>query len=89
MVSYPQKERLKIYADEWTVQPKDDKKISEMLDLGSYKYHPERMMIFDIKAYDWNCPQHITPRYTVEEIETAFTPQLTLAGMETLSGLSL
>lgn len=34
------------------------------------------MMIFDIKAFDWNCPQHITPRYTVEEIQTAFKPQL-------------
>jgi hypothetical protein len=22
-----------------------------------------------VDAYDWNCPQHITPRYTQSEIE--------------------
>jgi len=22
-----------------------------------------------VQAFDWNCPQHITPRYTKEEIE--------------------
>ena len=30
--------------------------------------------MIDIEAYDWNCPQHITPRYTREEIERALTP---------------
>jgi hypothetical protein len=33
------------------------------------------MMVFHIEAYDWNCPQHITPRYTTEEIEEAFAGQ--------------
>jgi len=33
------------------------------------------MMLFDIEAYDWNCPQHITPRYTLEDIEEAFAAQ--------------
>ena len=34
----------------------------------------ERVFVIDIEAYDWNCPQHITPRYTREEIERALTP---------------
>lgn len=25
-------------------------------------------LIIDVEAYDWNCPQHITPRYTIEDI---------------------
>jgi hypothetical protein len=33
------------------------------------------MLIFNIEAYDWNCPQHIVPRYTTNEIEQAFLPQ--------------
>ncbi len=33
------------------------------------------MMVFHVEAYDWNCPQHITPRYTVQEIEAAFEGQ--------------
>ena len=32
-------------------------------------------MVLHIEAYDWNCPQHIVPRYTVEEIEKALAPQ--------------
>jgi hypothetical protein len=28
----------------------------------------ERVFIIHVEAYDWNCPQHITPRYTAEEI---------------------
>jgi hypothetical protein len=33
------------------------------------------MMIFHIEAYDWNCPQHITPRYTIEEMNNALSTQ--------------
>ena len=33
------------------------------------------MIVLEIAAYDWNCPQHITPRYTAEEVETAFGSQ--------------
>jgi hypothetical protein len=34
-------------------------------------YHAEieRAMIINLKAWDVNCPQHITPRYTLEELE--------------------
>lgn len=53
----------------------DNPALLDLLDLGDYKFKPERMMVFNIEAYDWNCPQHITPRYTVEEIENALAPQ--------------
>lgn len=29
-------------------------------------------MVFHIKAYDWNCPQYITPKYSLEEIQEFF-----------------
>jgi hypothetical protein len=29
----------------------------------------ERGIVIDVEAFDWNCPQHITPRYTLAEIE--------------------
>ena len=36
----------------------------------------ERLVKLSIQAWDWNCPQHITPRYTVDEIsETGLTQQ--------------
>ncbi len=31
-------------------------------------------MILRVEAFDWNCPQHITPRYTIEEIKTMNQP---------------
>lgn len=75
MVDYPARARLKIFAKAEIVELKDNPNLFELLDLKEYRFRPERMMVFNIEAYDWNCPQHITPRYTVEEIEEAFKPK--------------
>jgi predicted pyridoxine 5'-phosphate oxidase superfamily flavin-nucleotide-binding protein len=34
----------------------------------------ERAIFIHVEGFDWNCPQHITPRYTVEELEPALAP---------------
>lgn len=75
MVDYPSRTRLKIYAKAEIVELKDDPVLYDLLDLHEYAFKPERMMLFHIEAYDWNCPQHITPRYTIDEIEEAFSGQ--------------
>jgi uncharacterized protein len=75
MVDYPSKTRLKILAKAEIVELKDDPALYKALDLNEYKFRPERMMILHIEAYDWNCPQHIIPRYTVEDIEEAFATE--------------
>lgn len=75
MVDYPARTRLKILARAEIVELKDDPKLYDLLDLDEYKFKPERMMVLHVEAYDWNCPQHITPRYTVEDIEEAFAGQ--------------
>ena len=75
MIDYPTRTRLKIFAKAEIVQLKDDPELYEQLNLEDYKFRPEQMLIFHIEAYDWNCPQHITPRYTTEEVEEAFLPQ--------------
>lgn len=33
-----------------------------------------RVIVFDVVAFDWNCPQYITPRYTTAEIDEVITP---------------
>lgn len=75
MVDYPSRTRLKILAKAEIVELKDDAALYNLLDLTEYKFKPERMMVFNVEAYDWNCPQHITPRYTVEDITEAFASQ--------------
>ena len=32
------------------------------------------MFVIRVDAFDWNCPQHITPRFTTEEIQDALAP---------------
>ena len=75
MVSYPHKARLKLYAKARVVQLADDPELFARIDVTGYQHRPERMIILEIAAYDWNCPQHITPRYTAEEVESAFSSQ--------------
>lgn len=75
LVSYPQRARLKIYAEAEIVELNEDNELYQFLKPEDYKFRPERMMIFKVKAYDWNCPQHITPRFSVAEIEELIEPQ--------------
>jgi predicted pyridoxine 5'-phosphate oxidase superfamily flavin-nucleotide-binding protein len=75
LVDYPRKARLKIYAEAEVLSLDENPKLMKNLTLGNYKYRPERIMVFHIKAFDWNCPQHITPRYTVEEVEQILASQ--------------
>lgn len=76
MMDYPARARLKIFAKAEIIELKDNPELLSKLDLGEYQFRPERMMLFHIEAFDWNCPQHITQRFTVEEIQIAFEPQL-------------
>ena len=75
MVSYPLRARLKMYAKIRVVALEDDPELFEQIDPADYTHRPERMMVLDLQAFDWNCPQHITPRYTVEDVEAAFASQ--------------
>jgi predicted pyridoxine 5'-phosphate oxidase superfamily flavin-nucleotide-binding protein len=34
----------------------------------------ERVILIHVEAFDWNCPQHITPRYTMEELQDLLEP---------------
>ena len=43
----------------------------------------ERAVLIHIEGFDWNCPQHITPRYTIEELEASLAPiRLQLKALE-------
>lgn len=75
MMDYPARTRLKILAKAEIVELKDNPELYHLLDLSEYKFRPEWMMLLNIEAYDWNCPQHITPRYTVAEITEVFDSQ--------------
>lgn len=59
--------RLKIWVTGQVFQPESEAELAETLIDTEYRGKVERLMVFTVQAYDWNCPQHITPRYTAEE----------------------
>ena len=69
-MDYPSQQRLKIWVESGIIEAEQDTELTQQLEMIDYKARIERLVIFTIQAYDWNCPQHITPRYTAEEIET-------------------
>jgi hypothetical protein len=44
--------------------------------MPDYQAKIERAMILHVEAFDWNCPQHITPRYTIEQVREMSAPLL-------------
>jgi predicted pyridoxine 5'-phosphate oxidase superfamily flavin-nucleotide-binding protein len=71
-MDYPNRTRLKmlVHAEERSLAA--DPALSAALTLPGYKAKVERALIFHLEAFDWNCPQHITPRYTKEELQPIF-----------------
>jgi predicted pyridoxine 5'-phosphate oxidase superfamily flavin-nucleotide-binding protein len=61
--------RLKLFVDGEVLELEDNEYLVEKLSLKDYKYKPERIYRLTVKAYDWNCQQHITPRYTLAEVQ--------------------
>ena len=74
LVDYPRQQRLKILgraeifegdkAKDWLARVRDP----------TYKAKTERVFVIRIEAFDWNCPQHIVPRFTEEEIREVLEP---------------
>ncbi len=70
-MDYANRRRLKIYGRARIVTVEDDPDLAAALADPSYDAKVERAVIVHVEAFDWNCPQHITPRFTVAEIEPA------------------
>jgi predicted pyridoxine 5'-phosphate oxidase superfamily flavin-nucleotide-binding protein len=71
-MDYPNRTRLKMFVHTEERSLDDDPALSAALTLPGYKAKIERALIFHLEAFDWNCPQHITPRYTKEELQPVF-----------------
>ncbi|MDY7525188.1 pyridoxamine 5'-phosphate oxidase family protein [Sphingomonas sp. 10B4] len=64
LMDYPRRRRLKLYARIEARNLSTDPVLASKLDLPSYRGVPERVFLLHLEAFDWNCPQHITPRFT-------------------------
>jgi len=71
LVDYPRQARLKILGHVEIFEGAKAENWLARVRVPGYKAVIERVFVIHIDAYDWNCPQHITPRYTAEEIREA------------------
>jgi predicted pyridoxine 5'-phosphate oxidase superfamily flavin-nucleotide-binding protein len=74
MVDYPQQARLKILGRVDVLEGESAREWTERVRMPGEKTVVERVFVIHVEAFDWNCPQHITPRYTAEEIQEAVRP---------------
>ena len=72
-MDYPNRSRLKLLGRATLVDP-ERRDILDRLELPDYRARVERGILICVDAFDWNCPQHITPRFTLAEIEDASAP---------------
>lgn len=72
LVDYAARARLKIYAEVEAVPIDGD--LAALITDPDYGARPERVIVARLAAFDWNCPQHITPRFTSAEVAAAMTP---------------
>ena len=75
LMDYPRRERLKILGHARVLDAKEHPELlPQVLPDGIAAEDVERIFVIDVLSYDWNCSQHITPRYTAAEVETAVAP---------------
>lgn len=76
LMDYPNRRRLKILGhmrvqDAATTTPE----LLQQVQPDAYRGRVERVVVIDVAAFDWNCPQHITRRYTEEEFAALQVPE--------------
>ena len=74
LMDYPQRTRLKIVGHARVLDAREQPQLVEQIAELDVRSLVERLVLVEIVSFDWNCPQHITPRYTAAEIEQAVAP---------------
>ena len=74
-MDYPRQARLKILGRAKVYEGTEEaQKLIAQLRVPAEKTPPERAFVIHVEAFDWNCQQHITPRYTQEELTRILEP---------------
>jgi len=73
-LDYLHRRRLKIFGHARIVTLAEDPTLVATFADPAYDAEVERAVLVTVEAFDWNCPQHITPRFTVAELEPHLAP---------------
>ena len=74
LIDFVNRRRLKIWARAKVIDLNDYPDLIARLEDPDYGAKVERGIVLRIEALDWNCPQHITPRFTEEEVSALMDP---------------
>ncbi|HSA89133.1 MAG TPA: pyridoxamine 5'-phosphate oxidase family protein [Burkholderiales bacterium] len=74
LVDYARRRRLKLlghlrFEDIGAAEPG----LAALVELPGYRARVEHVALIDVEAFDWNCPQHITERFTRAEFAAMST----------------
>jgi predicted pyridoxine 5'-phosphate oxidase superfamily flavin-nucleotide-binding protein len=73
-MDYPRQARLKLLGRARPVTTEDDPELAAKLAVPGYSAKIERGFLISVEAFDWNCSQHITPRFTAAEVAAIIAP---------------
>jgi len=76
-MDYPRQARLKLLGRIRPADLQQDAALAAQLTDGDYGARVERGLLIEVEAYDWNCPQHITQRFTLDEIRPTLSKMQT------------
>jgi uncharacterized protein len=74
LMDYRNKRRLKVYGHVKMLETAEDPTLATRLEMPAYRARVERSYLISVEAFDWNCPQHITPRLTEIEVAAIVEP---------------
>jgi hypothetical protein len=74
LMDYPNRRRLKMYAHVEIRTAAGGSETLEAIAMPGYAGKIERALVFHLQAFDWNCPQHIHPRFTESELSDLLEP---------------
>ena len=75
LMDYRRRARLKIYAHAEVLALDADPALTAQVVVPGYRGKPERIVRLRLQAFDWNCAQHITPRWSEAEIRALQDPE--------------
>jgi uncharacterized protein len=74
LMDYAHQRRLKIFGRMRVTEVRDDPALAAKLGVAGYPGRVERAVLVTVEAFDWNCPQHITLRFTQAELAQMLAP---------------
>ena len=72
LMDFANRRRIKMWGTATVVE--DDEGLRAKLSDADYAGAPQRAFLFRIRAWDVNCPRHLVPRFTADEVESTLQP---------------